>query len=66
MDRRLAWAITVLPPLLVYLAGVGDFVSVLGLAGDTGDLVAFIVLPIVLYITHRLGFVTLEGEAEAG
>ncbi|WP_048150468.1 aromatic amino acid transport family protein [Palaeococcus ferrophilus] len=66
MDRKLAWAITVLPPLLVYLSGVGDFVSVLGLAGDTGDLVAFIVLPIVLYITHRLGFATLEGEAEAG
>ncbi|USS40161.1 amino acid permease [Thermococcus aggregans] len=66
MDRKLAWVITVVPPLVVYLLGVGDFVSVLGLAGDTGDLMAFIVLPIVLYITHKLGFARVEGEAEAG
>lgn len=66
LDRKLAWAITVVPPLAVYLSGVGDFVSVLGLAGDTGDLMAFIVLPLVLYITYKLGFATVEGEAEAG
>ena len=66
MNRKLAWAITVIPPLGVYLSGIGDFVSVLGLAGDTGDLVAFIVLPLVLYITHRLGFASVEGEAETG
>ncbi|MDK2782698.1 MAG: tyrosine-specific transport protein [Thermococcaceae archaeon] len=66
MDKKLAWAITVVPPLVVYLLGVGDFVSVLGLVGDTGDLMAFIVLPIVLYITHKLGFANVEGEVEAG
>lgn len=66
MDKKLAWAITVVPPLVVYLLGVGDFVSVLGLVGDTGDLMAFIVLPLVLYITHKLGFANVEGEAEAG
>jgi len=66
LDRKLAWAITVIPPLIVYLLGVGDFVSVLGIAGNTGDLLAFIVLPLALYITHKLGFASVEGEVEAG
>ncbi|ANF22388.1 aromatic amino acid transport family protein [Thermococcus piezophilus] len=65
MDRKLAWALTVIPPLAVYLSGVGDFVSVLGIAGDTGDLMAFIVLPMAIYIADRLGLASIEREAEA-
>ncbi|ALM76096.1 aromatic amino acid transport family protein [Thermococcus barophilus] len=54
MSRKTAWILTVVPPLAVYLAGVNDFVNVLGVAGDTGDLTAFIVLPIAMYIAHRI------------
>ncbi|ASJ16659.1 amino acid permease [Thermococcus chitonophagus] len=64
LPRNVAFVLTVVPPLIVYLLGIGDFVSVLGVAGDTGDLMAFIVLPIVIYITTRLLPVG-SGEAEA-
>ncbi|MFA4640198.1 aromatic amino acid transport family protein [Pyrococcus kukulkanii] len=64
LPRNIAFAFTVVPPLIVYLLGIGDFVSVLGVAGDTGDLMAFIILPIVIYITTRLLPVG-SGEAEA-
>ncbi|AEH24992.1 aromatic amino acid transport family protein [Pyrococcus yayanosii] len=63
VNRKLAWVLTVIPPLVVYLSGVGDFVSVLGVAGDTGDLMAFIVLPLVIYLANKLGLVPMGGEA---
>jgi len=53
MRRPLAWAITVIPPLVVYLAGVKNFADVLAFAGDTGDLMSFIILPILMYIVWR-------------
>ncbi|RLF88740.1 amino acid permease [Thermococci archaeon] len=64
LPRNVAFTLTVVPPLVVYLLGMGDFVSVLGIAGDTGDLMAFIILPIVIYITTRLLPIGSE-EAEA-
>ncbi|WP_144367973.1 aromatic amino acid transport family protein [Palaeococcus pacificus] len=54
MNRKLAWAITVLPPLALYMGGIRDFVEVLGAAGSTGDFMAFIIMPVVLYITYKL------------
>ncbi|HIP89894.1 MAG TPA: amino acid permease [Thermococcus paralvinellae] len=53
LPRNVAWALTVIPPLAVYLAGVRDFVKVLGVAGDTGDLLAFIVLPLAIYVVSK-------------
>jgi len=49
MKKPLAWSITVLPPLIVYLAGVTNFADVLAFAGSTGDLMAFIILPIIMW-----------------
>ncbi|WP_346765842.1 aromatic amino acid transport family protein [Thermococcus sp. MV5] len=54
MNRKSAWIITVFPPLILYMVGIRDFVEVLGAAGSTGDLMAFIIMPIVLYITYKL------------
>jgi amino acid permease len=45
-----AWALTVVPPIIVYLLGVRNFADVLSFAGNTGDLVAFIILPILIWI----------------
>ncbi len=50
--KPIAWAITVLPPLLVYLAGVRNFADVLAFAGDTGDMTAFIILPILILVVE--------------
>ncbi len=53
MSKPVAWALTVVPPLAVYLAGIKNFADVLAFAGDTGDLMSFIILPIAMYITWR-------------
>ena len=50
LKKPVAWALTVVPPILVYLAGVRNFADVLSFAGNTGDLVAFIILPILIWI----------------
>jgi len=45
-----AWALTVVPPVIIYLAGVRNFADVLSFAGNTGDMMAFIILPILIWI----------------
>ena len=54
MRRPYAWALTVIPPAIVYFAGVRNFADVLAFAGDTGDMLAFIVLPILMWLAYRL------------
>lgn len=54
LKKPAAWALTVTPPIIVYLAGVKNFADVLAFAGNTGDLMAFIILPILIWIIRRI------------
>ncbi|AIU70262.1 amino acid permease [Thermococcus eurythermalis] len=54
LKRPIAWGLTVIPPALVYFAGVKNFADVLAFAGDTGDMMAFIVLPILIWLVDKL------------
>lgn len=49
LKKPTAWALTVILPIIVYLAGVKNFADVLAFAGNTGDMIAFIVLPILIW-----------------
>lgn len=53
LKKPIAWSLTTIPPLLVYFAGIKNFADVLAFAGDTGDMVAFIILPIVIWIVGK-------------
>jgi amino acid permease len=50
LKKPAAWALTVVPPIVIYLLGVRNFADVLSFAGNTGDLMAFIILPILIWI----------------
>ncbi len=50
MKTPIAWAITTIPPLVIYLAGIRNFADVLAFAGDTGDMMSFIILPILILL----------------
>ena len=50
LKKPAAWALTVVPPIIIYLVGVRNFADVLSFAGNTGDLMAFIILPILIWI----------------
>ncbi len=52
MKKTTAWALTVVPPMVIYLLGVRNFADVLSFSGNTGDLVAFIILPILIGIIY--------------
>ncbi|MEF8847973.1 MAG: aromatic amino acid transport family protein [Candidatus Thermoplasmatota archaeon] len=54
IKKPFAWMLTVLPPVIVYLAGVKNFADVLSFAGNTGDMMAFIFLPILIWIIRRV------------
>lgn len=54
LGREWAWALTVIPPAALYFAGVKNFADVLAFAGDTGDMMAFIVLPVLMWLASRL------------
>ncbi len=41
---------TTVPPLVIYLAGIRNFADVLAFAGDTGDMMSFIILPILILL----------------
>jgi len=56
LDRKAAWALTVIPPAILYFAGVRNFADVLAFAGDTGDMLAFIVLPILMWLAAKLRY----------
>ena len=55
LKKPIAWAITTIPPIVVYLAGIKNFADVLAFAGNTGDLIAFILLPILMWIAKKSG-----------
>lgn len=66
LKKPAAWALTVVPPVLVYLSGVNNFADVLAFAGNTGDLMAFIVLPLWIWvIEHGLPIVKRKTEAQS-
>ncbi len=50
MRKIVAWSITTIPPLLVYIGGIKNFADVLAFAGDTGDMMSFIILPVVIWL----------------
>ena len=50
LKKPAAWALTVVPPIIIYLVGVRNFADVLSFAGNTGDLMAFIILPILMWV----------------
>jgi len=52
LKKSVAWALTTIPPILFYLAGIKNFADVLAFAGNTGDLMAFIILPILIWIVR--------------
>ncbi len=54
LKKSYAWALVVGPPVIVYLAGVRNFADVLSFAGNTGNLMAFIILPILIWIIRRV------------
>jgi len=54
LKKPVAWALTAVPPIMVYLLGVKNFADVLAFAGDTGDLLAFIILPILIMLTRKI------------
>ncbi|ANF23329.1 amino acid permease [Thermococcus piezophilus] len=50
LDKRSAWLLTVVPPLLIYFAGLKSFVSALWLAGTFGGLLYAGILPVGMYL----------------
>ena len=53
LDRKTAWLLTVLPPLVIYFAGLKSFVSALWLAGTFGGLLYAGILPVAMYLRTR-------------
>jgi len=54
LKRPIAWGLTVIPPAVVYFAGIKNFADVLAFAGDSGDMMAFIILPVLIWLVARL------------
>ena len=53
IKKTYAWLITAIPPIIIYLLGVKNFATILAFAGDTGDMVAFIILPIAILVANK-------------
>ncbi|ADT83430.1 aromatic amino acid transport family protein [Thermococcus barophilus] len=53
IKRSHAWLLTVIPPLLVYFAGLNSFVNALWMAGTFGGLLYAGILPTVMYIKAK-------------
>jgi amino acid permease len=54
LNKTTAWVLTVVPPIIIYLLGVRNFADVLSFSGNTGNLIAFIILPILIWIIYRV------------
>ena len=54
LKKPIAWVLTAVPPLVIYLLGVKNFADVLAFAGDTGDMLAFVILPILIWIINKM------------
>ena len=53
LKKPVAWALTTIPPIMIYLLGIKNFADVLAFAGDTGDMLAFIILPILIILVKK-------------
>ena len=53
MRKPVAWALTAIPPIAVYFLGIKNFADVLVFAGDTDDLLAFIILLILIILVRK-------------
>ena len=53
LKKPVAWALTTVPPIMIYLLGIKNFADVLAFAGDTGDMLAFIILPILIILVKK-------------
>lgn len=53
IKRSHAWLLTVIPPLLIYFAGLNSFVNALWMAGTFGGLLYAGILPTVMYIRAK-------------
>ncbi len=54
LKKPAAWALVAVPPIVIYLAGVKNFADVLSFSGNTGSLMAFIILPILIWFILRV------------
>ena len=53
LSKPVAWTLTSIPPIAVYLLGIKNFADVLAFAGATGDLLAFMILPILIILVRK-------------
>ncbi len=53
INKLYAWALTVVPPLLIYFAGLKSFVNALWLAGTFGGVLYAGVLPTMMYLKAK-------------
>lgn len=56
LPSNVAWALTAVPPLALYLYGIRDFVGTLEIAGNVGALIMTLIVPIAMYVVwHARG-----------
>lgn len=53
MEKKFSWGITTLPPLLLYILGIREFVGVLKIAGNVGAVIMTLIVPIAMYIAWK-------------
>ncbi|OKY78412.1 MAG: Tryptophan/tyrosine permease family [Candidatus Methanohalarchaeum thermophilum] len=53
LNRELAWGITTIPPLFLYLYGIREFVGVLQIAGNVGAVIMTLIVPIAMYAVWK-------------
>jgi amino acid permease len=56
LPSHVAWALTAVPPLALYLYGIRDFVGTLQIAGNIGAHIMTLIVPIAMYVVwHARG-----------
>jgi tyrosine-specific transport protein len=53
LDSTVAWGLTAIPPLGLYLFGIRDFVGTLKVAGNVGAVILTLIVPIAMYLVWR-------------
>lgn len=53
LNKKASWTLTVVPPLIIYFAGLKSFISALWLAGTFGGLLYAGILPVLMYVKSR-------------
>ncbi|WP_052367925.1 aromatic amino acid transport family protein [Haloferax sp. ATB1] len=54
LSTSVAWALTAVPPLVIYLYGVRSFVGTLKIAGNVGALIITLLVPIAMYVVWNV------------